>query len=157
MGTAKPYLTTLDYSPDGVQATLQWVAYLGDTFGANAALNCLQYYERIGWIGPTVFRQMTTYLRGLSMEELHNKKYDEPVHVEDPFEELRGSAFSPHIRSLQYIADIAGDDLEEHVMIARLADRRIERTREEGGDEDIPIVDGGFVPEDDSWEYPGDG
>lgn len=155
MSVSKPYLDTLDYSPDGVHATLQWVAYLGETFGANATLSCLQYYERIGWIGPAVLQQMTTYMQGLSLDEIHNKKYEEPVILDEPFENLSGSPFSAHAKSLMFIGEIANDDLEEHILIASLADRRIERSREEGppGDDEIPMVDGGYPPGADPFEY----
>lgn len=145
MPVSKPYLERMDHSPDGVHATLQWVAYLGETFGATAALNCLQYYERIGWINRDVRRTMTTYLQGLSLAELHNKTYDDPVSLEGALESLSASPFSAHAQSLQYIADIANDDLEEHVLVAELADRRIERERDDDGDHRIPMVDGGRV------------
>lgn len=159
MPVSKPYLEALDHSPDGVNATLQWVAYLGETFGANAALNCLQYYERVGWISPAVRRQMTTYLQGLSLGELHNKMYGEPVTIDGALSTLSGTPFSAHAQSLEYIADIADDDLEEHLMVSQLADRRIERSRGDPGEADhrIPLVDGGHVtdsvpPEDLEFE-----
>ena len=142
MATTKPYLARLDGTPDGVNATLQWATYLGETFGANAALDCLHYYARIGWISARVRRTMTTYLQGLSVDELHNKRYDEPVTVDYPLEHISNTPFSAHAQSLEYIAQIADDDLEEHLMVAQLAERRIDRTRESADREFIG--DGGW-------------
>jgi len=123
----KPYLRSLSQGTEGMEATMEWARYLGETFGTSGALNCLRYYERLGWISEDVCRSMTTYIRGLSLQEIHNKKYDEPATLEYPLETLSGTPFGTHARSLKYIASIAGDDLEEHLMLARLAERRVEK------------------------------
>jgi len=127
MEREKPYLDSLSQSPDRMEATMQWARYLGETFGTSGALNCLQYYERLGWISADVREEMIRYIRGLSLSEIHNKKYDEPATLEYPLETLSGTPFGTHARSLKYVAKIAGDDLEEHLMLARLAERRVDK------------------------------
>lgn len=123
----KPYLQSLSHDARGMDATMEWARYLGETFGTSGALNCLRYYEYLGWISADVRDSMTTYIRGLSLQEIHNKKYDEPATLEYPLETLSGTPFGTHARSLKYIASIANDDLEEHLMLARLAERRVEK------------------------------
>ena len=131
MSVEKPYLDTLEQSAGRTDATIQWARFLGKTFGTTGALNCLRYYEDLGWIDPLVREQMTSYLRGLSLEEIHNKRYDEPTTLEYPLESLSGTLFGAHAQSLEYISQINDDDIEEHVMIARMAERRIERRIDE--------------------------
>ncbi|MCU4743789.1 flagellar protein D/E [Halobacteria archaeon AArc-m2/3/4] len=127
MSAEKPYLETLEQSAGRTDATIQWARFLGETFGTTGALNCLRYYEDLEWISPLVRRQMVSYLRGLSIGEIHNKRYDEPTTLEYPLESLSGTLFGAHAQSLEYIATIRDDDLEEHVMIARMAERRVDR------------------------------
>lgn len=127
MSVEKPYLRSLEQSPGRTDATIQWARFLGETFGTTGALNCLRYYEDLEWISSLVRDQMTSYLRGLSLDEVHNKRYDEPTTLDYPLESLSGTLFGAHAQSLEYIAEIRGDDLEEHVMIARMAERRVER------------------------------
>lgn len=124
--TPKPYLDELPVSSDGQEASLQWAQYLGATFGASGALDALRYYERVGWISDAVRRQMTTYLRGLSLDEIHNKKYDEPATLGEPLGTLTGTPFAAHAKSLRYIAMVDGTDLESHVMLSRMAEQRVE-------------------------------
>ncbi|WP_440763266.1 FlaD/FlaE family flagellar protein [Natronorubrum sp. DTA7] len=131
MTGSQPYLETLERSAGRTDATIQWARFLGETFGTTGALNCLRYYEDLGWISSLVREQMTSYLRGLSLGEIHNKRYDEPTTLEYPLESLSGTLFSAHAQSLEYIATISGDDLEEHVMIARMAERRVDRRIDE--------------------------
>ncbi|WP_439028350.1 FlaD/FlaE family flagellar protein [Haloarchaeobius sp. DT45] len=125
--TEKPYLRSMPSTPSAMEATMEWARYLGETFGTSGALNCLRYYEHLGWISATVRDAMVTYIRGLSLAEIHNKKYDEPATLEYPLETLSGTPFGTHARSLKYIAKMAEDDLEEHLMLARLAERRVEK------------------------------
>jgi archaellum component FlaD/FlaE len=127
MEREKPYLRSITQSADRMETTMQWARYLGETFGTSGALNCLQYYERLGWISSDVREEMIRYIRGLSLSEIHNKKYDEPATLEYPLETLSGTPFGTHARSLKYVAKIAGDDLEEHLMLARLAERRVDK------------------------------
>ncbi|ELY53228.1 FlaD/FlaE family flagellar protein [Natronolimnohabitans innermongolicus] len=138
MSRSKPYLETLERSAGRTDATIRWARFLGETFGTTGALNCLRYYEDLGWISPLVREQMTSYLRGLSLGEIHNKRYDEPTSLEYPLESLSGTLFSAHAQSLEYIATIRGDDLEEHVMIARMAERRVERRIDDQEESDEP-------------------
>lgn len=145
MSVEKPYLESLEQSAGRTDATIQWARFLGETFGTTGALNCLRYYEDLGWISPLVREQMTSYLRGLSLDEIHNKRYDEPTTLEYPLESLSGTLFSAHAQSLEYISEIRGDDLEEHVMIARMAERRVERQidddeEDEDGGEMVSII-----------------
>lgn len=136
MSVEKPYLESLEGSAGRTDATIKWARFLGETFGTTGALNCLRYYEDLGWISPLVREQMTSYLRGLSLGEIHNRRYDEPTTLEYPLESLSGTLFSAHAQSLEYIARIRDDDLEEHVMIGRMAERRVEREIDEEEESD---------------------
>ncbi|WP_247731192.1 FlaD/FlaE family flagellar protein [Halovivax limisalsi] len=129
------HLESLEQAVGRTDATIQWARFLGETFGTTGALNCLRYYQDLGWISPLVREQMTSYLRGLSMSEIHNKRYDEPTTLEYPLESLSGTLFGAHAQSLEYISRINDDDLEEHVMVARMAERRVDR-RIDGDDAD---------------------
>jgi archaellum component FlaD/FlaE len=134
MSTSSPHLERLDASPDRMATALRWARYLGETFGTSGALNALRYYERLGWISPHVRDRMTAYVRGLSLDETHTKKYDEPVTLEPPLDSLSGTAFGAHARSLRFVTEIAGEDIGEQVVLARLADRRVDRGADGGTD-----------------------
>lgn len=121
----RPYLDG-PVGPERVETALRWVRYLGTTFGASGALCALNYYERIGWIAPAARRSIERQLRGLSIDEIHSKKYDDPGHIEGPLAPLSGTPFGAHARSLEFVADLAGDDVEVEVMRAKLAKRRAE-------------------------------
>jgi archaellum component FlaD/FlaE len=123
--TTRPYLDG-PIGPEQMETALRWARYLGTTFGASGALCSLRYYERIGWIAPAARRSVERQLRGLSIEEIHSKKYDDPGHLDGPLASLSGTPFGAHARSLEFIATIAGDDLEVEVMRAKLAKRRAE-------------------------------
>jgi archaellum component FlaD/FlaE len=138
MSTSSTHLQRLDTSPDRMAAALRWAHYLGEEFGTSGALNALRYYERLGWIGPGVVDRMTDYVRGLSLGETHTKKYDDPVTLEPPLANLSGTAFGAHARSLQFISEIADEDIGEQVVLARLADRRVDRTAEDDGGDRSP-------------------
>jgi archaellum component FlaD/FlaE len=124
MSPQKPYLETVDPEPGRVEAVIEWMEYLATTFGTSGALNALEYYERIGWISPQAREGLLDYLRGLGMDELHNKKYDEPGTLEGPLASLSGTPFGAHARSLEYVAAIAGDDLEAELLLASMAEQR---------------------------------
>lgn len=123
----------MDASSDRMATALRWAHYLGEEFGTSGALNALRYYERLGWISPDVVDRMTDYVCGLSLGETHTKKYDDPVTLDPPLASLSGTAFGAHARSLQFISEIAGEDIGEQVVLARLADRRVERTTTRDG------------------------
>lgn len=124
MSPQKPYLETLSPADDRIEAVIEWMEYLGTTFGTSGALNALEYYERLGWITPQAREGLVDYLRGLGMDELHNKKYDEPGTLEGPLSSLSGTPFGAHARSLEYVAAIAGDDLEAELLLASMAEQR---------------------------------
>ena len=71
----RPYLESL-ISVNETEILLQWVKYLGTTFGTGGALCALRYYEQLSWISPEVRSDIEQYLQGLSLEEIHSKKYD---------------------------------------------------------------------------------
>ena len=123
----RPYLDEA-IGPERIETALQWARYLGTTFGASGALCALSYYQRIGWIASPARRSVERQLRGLSIEEIHSKKYDDPGHIEGPLAPLSGTPFGAHARSLEFVADLAGDDVEVEVMRAKLAKRRAETT-----------------------------
>jgi archaellum component FlaD/FlaE len=129
--TTKPYVETIDHSTDATEAALQWARYLGETFGTSGALGSLLYYERMGWITPGVRRRMTGYLKGLSLGEMNTKKYDDPEVLSEPLEALSGTPFSAHARSLAFVAELAGHDLGERLVLVELARRRVDSDAEE--------------------------
>ena len=140
MSTSSIHLERLDTSPEGMAAALRWAHYLGEEFGSSGALNALRYYERLGWIGESVVDRMTDYVCGLSLGETHTKKYDDPVTLDPPLASLSGTAFGAHARSLQFVSEIADEDIGEEVVLARLADRRVERASDgDGGDRSFPF------------------
>lgn len=140
MSTSSIHLERLDTSPEGMAAALRWAHYLGEEFGSSGALNALRYYERLGWIGESVVDRMTDYVCGLSLGETHTKKYDEPVTLDPPLASLSGTAFGAHARSLKFVSEIADEDIGEEVVLARLADRRVERASDgHGGDRSFPF------------------
>lgn len=98
--------------------------FLGETFGASGALAALRYYEDLGWISGAVRTALVDHLRALSLGEIHTKKYDDPVTVGPPLSAFDGSPFGAHARSLKYVAAIAGDDLEESLLLTRTAEHR---------------------------------
>jgi archaellum component FlaD/FlaE len=121
--TERPYLDeSLD--PDRMEDGVQWARYLGTTFGTSGALCALRYYERLDWIGPATRRSVERQLCGLSIGEIHSKKYDDPGHLDGPLSPLSGSAFGAHAKSLEFISALAGDDLDADVVRAELAKRR---------------------------------
>lgn len=130
MSPQKPYLDSLDPDAAGVKVVIDWMKYLGETFGTAGALDSLRYYERLGWISPEARDQLVGYLRGLSLDELHNKKYDEPGTLDGPLSSLSGGPFGAHARSLEYVAAIAGDDLEAEALRSSMAEQRV---KPEGG------------------------
>jgi archaellum component FlaD/FlaE len=107
------------------ETVLRWAKYLGTTFGTGGALSALRYYERLEWISPAVRRDVERYLQGLSLEEIHSKKYDEPGHLTGPLASLSGTPFGAHAKSLEFIAELAEHDLEGDMLRAKLAKHQL--------------------------------
>ncbi|MFC7177013.1 hypothetical protein [Halosegnis marinus] len=61
---------------------------------------------------------------GLSLDEIHSKKYDEPGLLSGPLEPLSGTPFGAHAKSLEFIAELADDDLEADTLRTQLAKHR---------------------------------
>jgi archaellum component FlaD/FlaE len=116
----RPYLES-PIAVDETETLLQWVKYLGTTFGTGGALCALRYYERLSWISPEARRDVELYLQGLSLEEIHSKKYDEPVHLTGPLSSLSGTPFGAHAKSLEFISALADDDIKGDMLSAKLA------------------------------------
>lgn len=121
----RPYLDA-PVDMDRMETLVQWVKYLGTTFGTGGALNALRYYERLSWITPAARRDIERRLNGLSLEEIHTKKYDEPGHVNGPLVALSGTPFGAHARSLAFIAELAGDDLEGDMLRSEMAKHQVD-------------------------------
>jgi archaellum component FlaD/FlaE len=120
----KPYLAEIGVGKKDTEVVLEWLEYLSGTFGAGGAQHVLEYYSRLGWITEDVRRELMSHLRGLSLEELNNKKYDEPGTLDGSLSSFSGTPFGVHARSLDYIAEIAGDNLEECIHTRRMAETR---------------------------------
>ncbi|MFT4931301.1 MAG: archaellum component FlaD/FlaE [Natronomonas sp.] len=121
----RPYLES-PIDVDETETLLQWVKYLGTTFGTGGALCALRYYEQLSWISPDARHDIEQYLQGLSLEELHSKKYDEPGHLTGPLTTLSGTPFGAHAKSLEFISALADDDLEGDMLRAKLAKHQID-------------------------------
>ena len=124
MTDTTPYLETLDRPADRTDVTIEWVRYLTDRFGTTGALNCLRYYEQLGWIGPRAREQLVAYVRGISGDDAGARPVDD---LASPIDSLEGSAFAAHARSLAYVARIDGESLADDVLVGRMADQRIDR------------------------------
>lgn len=119
----RPYLDE-HVAYDRSATLVRWAKYLGTTFGTAGALCALRYYERLSWITPEVRDDVERHLQGLSLEELHSKKYDEPGLLSGPLDPLSGTPFGAHARSLEFVAALADDDLEADMLRTRLAKHR---------------------------------
>jgi archaellum component FlaD/FlaE len=109
-------------------------------------LCALHYYERLDWITPAVRKDVEQHLQGLSLDEIHSKKYDEPGRLSGPLESLSGTPFGAHAKSLEFIAELAGDDLEADMLRTRLAKHRADvdlTTSDEATEQDDPFVAAG--------------
>jgi archaellum component FlaD/FlaE len=120
---SRPYLRE-PVAHDHAGELVQWAKYLGTTFGTGGALGALRYYERLGWITPAVRTAVEQHLQGLSLDEIHSKKYDEPGELSGPLQSLSGTAFGAHAKSLEFIATLADDDLEADLLRTQLAKHR---------------------------------
>ncbi|WP_159898749.1 FlaD/FlaE family flagellar protein [Salinirussus salinus] len=119
----RPYLDG-PVDTDRAETLIQWAKYLGTTFGTSGALCALRYYERLGWLTPAARVEVEQQLQGLSIEEIHSKKYDEPGHLTGPLASLSGTPFGAHAKSLEFIANLAGADLEGDILRTELAKNR---------------------------------
>lgn len=126
-GDTRPFLEP-PFDASETDTLLNWVKYLGSTFGTGGALNALRYYERLAWISPPARAELEAHLQGLSQAEIHSKKYDEPASLTSPLTALSGTAFGAHAKSLAFIASIADDDLESEVLRAKLAKHQVDVT-----------------------------
>jgi archaellum component FlaD/FlaE len=126
----RPYLEG-PIEVDETDTTLQWAEYLGKTFGTAGALATLRYYQELGWISPRVRGEVEQYLEGLSLQEIHSKKYDEPGVPTGPLTPLSGTPFGAHAKSLEFISTIADDGLRRDMLRAKLAKEQagVELTR----------------------------
>jgi hypothetical protein len=111
-------------SPDGDAAeritAMKWARYLGAAFGPSGALSALRYYAEIGWIGEDVRRTMVDYVRGLTIEELELAELEPDLH--GSLENLEGTEFERHARSLQFVAAISGRSIEHGLASLQLAE-----------------------------------
>jgi archaellum component FlaD/FlaE len=121
---SRPYLDgPIDF--EQTDALIRWAKYLGTTFGTAGALCALRYYERLSWISPEARRSVERQIRGLSLEEIHSKKYDEPGLLSGPLASLSGTPFGAHARSLEFVSVLADDDLEGDLLRAKLAKHQV--------------------------------
>lgn len=121
----RPYLEgPIDFSQTHI--FIEWARYLGTTFGASGALCALRYYERLDWISPAVREHLEHHLQGLSLAEVHSKKYDSPIRLEGPLATLSGTSFAAHARSLEFIAQLARDNLQGHAHRVQHAKHRVD-------------------------------
>jgi archaellum component FlaD/FlaE len=125
MSARKPYVTHREINGDNAELAVEWMELLADTFGIGGALYSLKYYEMLGWLSGDARERLTGYLRGLSMDELHNKKYDEPGTVQGPLSAFSGTPFGVHAKSLEYVTQLTDEDLREKVLVSKLAENRV--------------------------------
>jgi hypothetical protein len=129
----KPYLEA-PIDPSRMETLGEWAAYLGRTFGTGGALCALRYYERLSWIGPGARRETERQLRGVSLDETNTAPDGDPGRPIGPLAALSETPFGAHARSLEFVAALSVDDLEEETLRATLAKRRggVERSPSEG-------------------------
>ncbi|ERG89447.1 MAG: putative archaeal flagellar protein D/E [halophilic archaeon J07HX5] len=128
----RPYLETVDVESD-MGTVIDWATYLGTNFGAAGALAALRYYERVGWISSTARQTVQTHLSGMSAEELHSKKYDEPGIVSGPLSPLSGTSFGAHAKSLEFIATLSESDLKASMLRIQQAAQQAPVELDRGG------------------------
>jgi len=139
--TKKPYLSHIGNSPDETAATIDFVQYLGRSFGASGALNSLRYYRDLNWISDPAFKTLKDHLQGLSVDELgSDTKVENPSHID----EVADTSFGVHAESLRYIAAIAGDDFEAESVNVDVAESRVANAQDyfDADDTDSPFEKG---------------
>lgn len=97
----KPYLPSLPGGYVTEFVVLEWLGYLLDHADAAGALRAINYYETIGWIGSAAAEELRAVLEGFQQ-----RNGDQPV---------RGGpqlTIDHHVRSLEYIGQLAGDEIE---------------------------------------------
>jgi len=85
---------------------LEWLDYLLSEFGPKNTVRTLNYYERIGWIGEPVRDQLFDYLEGLTDSDyLYREEFGTTELTMDD-----------HLKSLDYIEELASDDIERAIV-----------------------------------------
>lgn len=118
--TTKPYIHTINKNSTDLQTASRWMAYLGKTFGTTQALASLHYYETLGWITADARKQLSRVLTSLSHDELNNEPSEEHIELTGFVEDLDGSVFTPHVKSLQFIDELGGIDIEGETLFAEI-------------------------------------
>lgn len=96
---SKPYLTTL---PDGYSTeliVLEWLDHLRSAASTGAALRALRYYENVGWIGPSVTRELEDVL--IQMESPRNGEVKSNGGTDEDL------TMNQHLTSLEYVVRLA--------------------------------------------------
>jgi len=116
-----PYLSSLSGDAAERVTIMKWARYLGATFGTTGALRALQYYRDVNWIGDSVKRTMTEYVRGLPIEDLDREEDTDPS-LTDALASLEGTHFEEHAKSLEFIAAIADNNIEHSLASLQLTE-----------------------------------
>ncbi|WP_435360363.1 FlaD/FlaE family flagellar protein [Haloarchaeobius sp. DFWS5] len=148
---SRPILDGAESTEWDSKTAVAWARHLGRTFGSSGALSALSYYEDIGWIDSEVRSRMIQYVQGLPAED--GQKATETGSSDDPSEEMLSGpladfatpAFARHVKSLAFVAELAGDDLLTELSAAQLAVHTSSRQRERARAHDRP----GTRPRDD--------
>ncbi|KTG09079.1 hypothetical protein AUR64_14870 [Haloprofundus marisrubri] len=117
----KPYLGNIPRDAAENVTAMEWARYLGREFGPTGAINALAYYRDIDWISEQARRLMIRHVRGLSLEEL-DRVSDDGVELDGTLDSLAGSPFERHAKSLEFIAKMAGTDVESDLVSLRHPD-----------------------------------
>lgn len=111
----RPYLTTIDDSPFAVMTALRWAKYLSDTFGLVETRTYLDYYERLGWISPSVTYEMARYTHRFADDNRDDSSESgDNIDATSTDPDL-DTAIDAHARSLHYIAVLADADINLHL------------------------------------------
>ncbi|MDX1746080.1 MAG: FlaD/FlaE family flagellar protein [Halobacteriales archaeon] len=100
-GDRKPYLPRL---PGGYVAELvimEWIGYLHEHADAGGTLRAITYYENIDWIGREAAEGLRKAVQGVRSSEGDRSPKSGPRLTIDH-----------HVRSLEYIGQLAGNDLD---------------------------------------------
>ena len=122
------YLATVDDSERTRVLLLNWAEYLVHTASVDGALRALTYYENIGWISAEVLEKMTEYVSDMAEDE--DLDGDDLRPNGEIMDQLEGTPFELHAGSLQYIANLAEEDIEDEILALYTAEDRIENRRD---------------------------
>jgi archaellum component FlaD/FlaE len=112
MTDSTPFLDTDGTAEHERVLMLRWGEYLIDRLGTVGALEALLWYGSNGYISDRVASQMTEYIADMEPEQVS----ETPDPSGELVTRLEDGVFAVHAGSLEFIAKIAGDDLDVELL-----------------------------------------